>query len=571
MNNYNDIYNLWIENADKKSDVYAELKAIESSENEIKDRFYQNLTFGTAGLRGVIGAGTNRMNGYTVAKATQGLADYLNSGFENPSAVIGYDSRVKSAEFANAAAEVLAANGVKVFIFSELMPTPLVSFAVRELKASTGIVITASHNPSKYNGYKCYDSNGYQMTDRAAAVTLEFIEKTDIFSGVKRMPFDESVSQGKIIFIDDMLIEDFYKKTLSVGADNEILRGTDLKVIYTPLNGTGNRHVRNVLEMAGIKNIRVVASQEKPDGNFPTCPYPNPEIPQVYEEAFKMAGAFPADLIIATDPDSDRIGLAALHDGKYTLINGNETSCLLTNYLLSRKKELGTLPESPIVIKTIVTTELLAEITGDYGGEIFDLLTGFKYIGEKITELENAGELGRFQLGMEESYGYLPGAHVRDKDAVAAALLATETAAYYKSKNKTLIESLNDIYEKYGYYLNALQNFAFEGADGMKKMNAIMDGLRNAPPKAFGNLNVDKIADYGQSFSLDIKTREKTGLTLPKSNVLSFYLDGGCKITVRPSGTEPKIKVYISSKAENREKAEALLEYLSGEVKNAIK
>ena len=555
MNDVKSLYELWCEKATADADLIPELQSVSGDDEAILDRFYKNLEFGTAGLRGVIGAGTNRMNVYTVNQATQGLANYLNENFENPSVAIAYDSRIKSEVFAKGAAGVLAANGIKVYIYPELVPTPMLSFAVRRLGCSSGIIITASHNPSKYNGYKCYDPNGYQMTDEAAAKTYEYIQSIDMFNGVKTMEFDEALAEDMVDFIEDWLMDEFYEKVLSACVNPEAIKKANLKVIYTPLNGTGNKPVRKVLKMAGVKDVTVVKEQEKPDGNFPTCPFPNPEIRQAFECAIKTAEGTDADLLLATDPDCDRVGIAVRDKDDYVLMTGNEVGAMLCEYLLSSLKAQGKLSKDPIVVKTIVTTPLVETIANAYGAQTADLLTGFKYIGELITNLEKNGETDRFVIGMEESYGYLRGTHARDKDAVVASLLICEMASYYKLKGISLKQFMDGIYEKYGMYLNTVLNFGFEGASGMQKMAEIMDTLRKEPPKTIAGAEVIKTSDYKLSITKDIKTGESTEIKLPKSNVLSFVLPDNSKVIVRPSGTEPKIKVYITACGSNREEA----------------
>ncbi len=570
MNNINSLYELWRKNATLDTDLVEELNSIENNEDEILDRFYKCLEFGTGGLRGVIGAGTNRMNIYTVGQATQGLADYLNEAFDEPSVVIGYDSRIKSDVFAREAAGVLAANGIKVYFFPVLVPTPMVSFAVRRLSCSSGIVITASHNPSKYNGYKCYDAKGYQMTDEAAARTLEYIKQKDIFDDVKRMSFDDALAEDKIDFIEGWLFNEFYDNVDAQRLDKDIVAKSGLKVIYSPLNGTGNKPVRTMLSRLGLEEVRVVPEQEKPDGTFPTCPFPNPEITQVFECAIKMTEEFPADLLLATDPDCDRVGIAVRYNGEYKLMTGNEVGVMLTEYFLSRRKALGTLPENPIVIKSFVTTDLIEAVAAKHGAQVCNTLTGFKYIGELITELESKGEADRFVLGMEESYGYLAGSYARDKDAVFASTAIVEMAAYYKSIGKNLVEVMNDIYAEHGLYLNTLLNFGFEGASGMEKMKNIMDSFRNTPPKSIGGLEVEVVSDYLTSVTRNVATGEESVITLPKSNVLQYKLPGGSSAIIRPSGTEPKIKIYVTAIADTREAAAELTEKISSDMENTM-
>lgn len=570
MNDINALYSLWLKEAVLDPDLKTELESIKGNEDEILDRFYKNLEFGTGGLRGVIGAGTNRLNVYTVSQATQGLANYLNKNFKEPSVAIAYDSRIKSDKFAEAAAGVLAANGIKVYIYPELMPTPMLSFAVRRLHCSSGIVITASHNPSKYNGYKCYDSRGFQMTDEAAAETYEYIKNVDVFTGVKRMDFDDALAEDMVDFIEDWVKDEFTEAVLSKSLNKKLVAPSGIKVLYTPLHGTGNKPVRRVLKKLGVKELEVVKTQEKPDGTFTTCPYPNPEIRQVFEEGLKETENFKADLIIATDPDCDRVGIAVLDGGEYKLMTGNEVGAMLSEYLLSTLKARGELPEKPVLIKTIVTTPLIKDIANAYGAEVYDLLTGFKYIGECITELEEKGEADRYVLGMEESYGYLAGTHVRDKDGVVAAMLVTEMAAFCKTEGKTLWQYMESIYEKYGYYFNELDNYAFEGASGMKKMADMMENLRNNVPAEISGSKVVWVGDYKKGTTLDLVSGASGKTGLPSSNVLSYRCENGSTAIVRPSGTEPKIKIYITAKESSREKAAAEVKNISEAMKGIL-
>ena len=570
MNDIHSLYALWCEKATADADLLPELESVKGNEDEILDRFYKNLEFGTAGLRGVIGAGTNRMNIYTVNQATQGLADYLNEDFENPSIAIAYDSRIKSDVFARSAACVLAANGVQVYLYPELVPTPMLSYAVRTLKCSSGIIITASHNPSKYNGYKCYDPNGYQMTDAAAAKTYAYIQKVDMFSGVKTTDFDEALAEGKIRYIERDVFEGFYEEVLKAQVNPEVCKTSDLSVIYTPLNGTGNLHVREILKRIGIRDVTVVPEQELPDGNFPTCPYPNPEIRQAFERAIALSETKQADILLATDPDCDRVGIAVLDGGEYKLMTGNEVGAMLTEYVLSTLSAQGKLPQNPIVVKTIVTSRLVAKIAENYGAETADLLTGFKYIGELVTKLEEKGEADRYIIGMEESYGYLRGTHCRDKDAVVASMLICEMAAYYKAKGMSLYDFMQSIYKKYGLYLNTLLNFNFEGAAGMQKMADMMNALRENPPKEIGGEAVESITDYKASVCKDLTTGGETAVDLPKSNVLQYRLAGEDSVIVRPSGTEPKIKIYITSVADTRENAQAKADTIAKDMEKRL-
>lgn len=571
MNDINKLYSLWCEKAVADPDLQAELAAVKGKDEEINDRFYRNLEFGTAGLRGIIGAGTNRMNVYTVGQATQGLASYLLDEYEKPTVAIAYDSRIKSTEFAKFAAAVLAANGIKVWFYPELVPTPMLSFAVRELHCKGGIIITASHNPAEYNGYKCYDPEGYQMTDEAAAKTYEFIQKTDIFSEIKTMDFDAAVESGLVEYITDDLVERFYSCVEKCCLSKDITAKTDLRVIYTPLNGTGNKHVRAMLERIGIKNVCVVKEQELPDGNFPTCPYPNPEIKQVFECAIKMTEHEKADLLLATDPDCDRVGIAVLNGGEYKLMTGNEVGVLLAEYLLSRRKELGILPENAVVVKSFVTTDLVDAVAAKYGVSVKKLLTGFKYIGEYITELEAKGEADRFVIGMEESYGYLSGIHARDKDAVVASTLICEMAAYYKAKGISLYEKMQEIYKEHGYYLNRVISFEFKGESGMEKMAQIMETLRNDSLDSIADYKVLSISDYKKSETVDVVTGEKSLIDLPKSNVLAYALEKANGVIIRPSGTEPKIKVYFTARGNDKKSAEGIFSALSEDMEKYLK
>lgn len=571
MNDINALYTRWCEMAVADPDLQSELLSIKGKTEEINDRFYRNLEFGTAGLRGVIGAGTNRMNVYTVGQATQGLASYLLDEYDSPSVAIAYDSRIKSCEFAKFAAGVLAANGIKVWFYPELVPTPMLSFAVRELKCKGGIIITASHNPAEYNGYKCYDPEGYQMTDEAAARTYGFIQKTDMFSGIRTMDFEAAVEKGLVEYIGDDLIEKFYACVESCCLSKDIAAKSDLRVIYTPLNGTGNKHVRAMLERIGIKNVSVVKKQELPDGNFPTCPYPNPEIKQVFEEAIRMTGQYKADLLLATDPDCDRVGIAVLDDGEYKLMTGNEVGVLLAEYLLSRRKELGILPEKAVVVKSFVTTDLVDVVASKYAASVTKLLTGFKYIGEYITALEAKGEADRFVVGMEESYGYLSGIHARDKDAVVASTLICEMAAYYKSKGISLYEKMQEIYAEHGFYLNRVQSFEFKGESGMEKMIQIMDTLRNNSPVSIAGYKVLVASDYKTGECRNLATGEASVIGLPKSNVLSYSLEGANGVIIRPSGTEPKIKVYFTARGTDADEAEGIYTALSDDMEKYLK
>lgn len=559
----NTLYNEWLEKANGDPDLIEELQSIKGKDEEILDRFYRSLEFGTAGLRGVIGAGTNRMNIYTVGRATQGLADFLNKNYENPSVAIGYDSRIKSEYFSKEAAGVLAANGIKVYIYDELEPTPCLSFAIRHFHTSSGIILTASHNPAKYNGYKCYNPKGYQMTDEEAGETYDFIQKVDYFTGIKKMDFDEGVKSGIIEYIGQDVIDLFLDEVQKQCINPDIVKDADLKVIYTPLNGTGNKPVRQILDRIGVKQVYVVPEQEYPDGNFPTCPFPNPEIKQVFELGLEMNKSIGADLLLATDPDCDRVGIAVPDKtGELVLMSGNEVGAMLLNYILSQKQEKGILPPDAIAVKSFVSTDLAEVIAKKYNCTFKNLLTGFKYIGELITNLENEGRASDFVMGFEESYGYLAGTHARDKDAVVGSMLICEMAAYYKTKNMNLVDVMNSLYEEFGFYANVVKSYTFEGASGMEKMACIMDSLRENQPKEIAGLKVLSFSDYKTSVISYADSTETDKIDLPKSNVIAFGLENSNKVIVRPSGTEPKIKAYVTAVGADRSSADALADKL---------
>lgn len=557
----NERYALWCEKAVADKDVADELKNMKNDSEAISEAFYKDLEFGTGGLRGIIGAGTNRMNIYTVGKASQGLAAYVNSVTEKGSIAVAYDSRIKSDVFARTAASIFAANGIKVYIYEELMPTPMLSYAVRHFKCDAGIVITASHNPAKYNGYKAYGADGCQLGIEAADYVLSIMNKVDIFQDVKSMDFDTAVNEGKIEFIGDDVIEEYLNEVLACRVAPE----TDVKalnVVYTPLHGSGNKPVRKILTKLGVENVSVVPEQELPDGNFPTAPYPNPEIKQAFECALKLAETKNPDLLLATDPDCDRVGIAIPYDGEYKLLTGNDVGALLLDFIIDRRQANGTLPKNPIAVKTIVTTELCRKIAEDKGVQLIDVLTGFKFIGEQIGILEEKGEENRFIFGFEESYGYLGGSYVRDKDAVIASMLICEMVAYYKSQGKNLIDVLDSLYKKYGYFICGQLSFTCEGASGMKQIMGIMENLRTDMPKEIAGAKVIKADDYEKSLSFDLVNGTETKITLPVSNVLCYYLEDGSSLIVRPSGTEPKIKIYLSAVGETDEKAEIKLKEL---------
>lgn len=556
-------YNEWLENAVEDKDLTAELENIKNNEDEIYDRFYTALKFGTAGLRGIIGAGTNRMNIYVVRQATQGLANYVLKKYGNGSVAISHDSRIKADLFMNEAARVLAANGIKVYITSELQPTPVLSYLVRYFKCQAGIMVTASHNPAAYNGYKAYGEDGCQMTDVAANTVYDEISKLDMFKDVKIADFDEAVKSGMIEYVDESVYDTYLEKVMEQQVNPGVCKGADLKVVYTPLNGTGNKLVRKVLGKIGVNDVVVVPEQELPDGNFTTCPYPNPEIKEALAKGLELCEKEQPDLLLATDPDADRVGIAVKdYDGSYRLISGNEDGVMLTNYILSCKKASGKLPEKPVVVKTIVTTKLINKLCEKYGCELKNVLTGFKYIGEVILNLEKKHEENRYLFGFEESYGYLSGTYVRDKDAVVASMLVCEMAAYYKKQGKSLAEVIDGLYEEFGYYLNQTYSFEFGGAAGMQKMADIMTAVRDNTPKSIAGYDVVKVSDYLLRKETDVATGSVTDIDLPKSNVIALHLADDNAVIIRPSGTEPKIKLYITSVGKDKDNAAEICEKL---------
>lgn len=563
----NEIYNLWLEHAIEDNDIIEELKSINANEKEIYERFYKDLEFGTAGLRGIIGAGTNRMNIYTVGKTTQGLANYLKSISKDPVVAISYDSRIKSKLFAEECACILAANGIKSYISKELQPTPVLSFAVRHFECNAGIMITASHNPAKYNGYKCYGSDGCQMTDVDANNVYSEVLKVNEFTDIKKVNMQDGLDKKLIEYIEYDFYQKYLEKVESQSINPGVCKGSGLKVVYTPLNGAGNKLVREILSRIGIKDISVVKEQENPDGNFSTCPYPNPEIKEALKLALDLADTVNPDLILATDPDSDRVGIAVKNENGTRLMTGNEVGIMLMNYILSCRKKNGTLPKNPIAVKTIVTSPLVDKICERYGCELKTVLTGFKYIGDQILRLEKVGEEDRYVFGFEESYGYLAGSYVRDKDAVVASMLICEMAAYYRKQGKNLVDVINDIYNEYGYYQGTTLNFNFEGSVGMEKMTKVMEEFRSTPLEKIAGMEVVSRVDYQKSESVDLENCQIKVVDLPKSNVLEYGLKGNLKVIIRPSGTEPKIKVYITSVGkdlnEANEKTQKITEFIS--------
>ncbi len=551
-----ELYKLWLENATEDEDLVNELKAIEGDEEAIKDRFYRDLEFGTGGLRGVIGAGCFRLNIYTIRRATQGLADYVNGAFENASVAIAYDSRIKSDVFAREAARVLAGNGIKAYIYPELMPTPMLSWAVRTLGCKAGIVCTASHNPAKYNGYKAYGEDGCQMTIEAADIVLSKINNVDMFGGAKLVDFDEGIKSGMIELISNDVIEAYLDEVEKQQVHPEASKTAGLKVVYTPLNGTGNKPVRAILKRIGISDVTVVPEQEYPDGNFPTCPFPNPEITEALHLGLELCKTVKPDLLLATDPDCDRVGIAVPDgDGNYVLFSGNEVGAMLLEYICKERIALGTMPENPVAVKSIVSTDIAMAIAKEYGVELRNVLTGFKFIGEQIGFLEAKGEAHRCIFGFEESYGYLAGSYVRDKDAVVASMLICEMAAFYRSKGISLLDAREAMYKKYGNYVHTVASFTCEGASGMEQMANIMANLHANTPAEIAGFKVVGLSDYLKKTETDLISGDVKPIDLPKSDVITFKLENGATVILRPSGTEPKIKAYYTTIASTREEA----------------
>lgn len=555
---YKEAYKRWVEFALKDPDLKPELLKIADNDDEIKDRFAVSLKFGTAGLRGVLGAGTNRMNIYVVRQATQGLANWVKTQGGTQTVAVSYDSRLKSDVFAKTAAGVLAANGINVRIYDALMPVPALSFATRYYNCNAGIMVTASHNPAKYNGYKAYGPDGCQMTDDAAAIVYAEIQKTDVLDGAKYISFAEGVDKGLIKFVGDDCKDAFYAAIEDRQVRPGLCKEAGLKLVYSPLNGSGLEPVTRVLNDIGISDITIVPEQEYPNGYFTTCSYPNPEIFAALELGLNLAKESGADLMLATDPDADRVGIAMkCPDGSYELVSGNEVGVLLLDYIAAGRIEKGTLPNKPVAVKSIVSTPLADKVAEHYGVELRSVLTGFKWIGDQIARLEADGEVDRFIFGFEESYGYLAGPYVRDKDAVIASMLICEMAAYYRSIGSSVKQRLEEIYKEYGRYLNQVDSFEFPGLDGMDKMAAIMQGLRDNTPADFGGDKVVKVVDYTKP--------EETGL--PSANVLIYTLESGATVVVRPSGTEPKIKTYFTTLGKDLAEAKAQKDKLADAIK----
>lgn len=555
---YLDEYSRWCKAELVDFDLKRELTEIAGDEDAIRERFAASLSFGTAGLRGTLGVGTNRMNIWVVRQATQGIADWVKTKGGSQTVAISYDSRLKGWNFARDAASVLAANGIQVRLYDELMPVPALSFATRYYNCNAGIMITASHNPAKYNGYKAYGADGCQVTDEDAAVVYAAIQKTDVLGGAKFMSFAEGVEKGLIRFVGDDCKEAFYAAVESRQVRPGICKTAGLKLVYSPLNGTGLVPVTRVLKDIGVEDVTIVKEQEYPNGYFTTCPYPNPEIFEALEKGLALAKETGADLMLATDPDADRVGIAMrTPDGEYELVSGNEMGVLLLDYIAAGRKEAGTMPERPVAVKSVVSTQLADKVAEHYGVELRSVLTGFKWIGDQIHRLESENEAERFIFGFEESYGYLAGTYVRDKDAVVASMLICEMAAYYRSIGSSIKARLEEIYETYGHYLNAVDSFEFPGLSGMEKMSGIMEALRKNPPKELAGYAVTKVTDFEQA--------ETTGL--PRANILLFALENGETVIVRPSGTEPKIKTYFTTKGKGMDEAKKEKEKLAAAMK----
>lgn len=553
MANVHELLDTWLENV-KDEELLAELSSMKKSGDEeaITDAFFQDLAFGTAGLRGTIGAGTNRMNIYTVGRATQGFADYLNKTFDSPTVAIARDSRNKGELFVQTTAAILAANGITSYVYPKISPVPTLSWATRYLKCSGGICMTASHNPAAYNGYKAYGPDGCQITSEAAAAISAAMEATDPFKDIKSMDFDDAVSQGLVKWIDDSCLDAYYDAVVDKSVNNltpEQIAAAPLKLVYTPLNGTGLIPVTTVLKKVGITDVTVVPEQKDPDGNFPTCPYPNPEIRQAMQKGIDLCEEVKPDLLLATDPDADRVGVACADGDDYTLLTGNEMGVLLLDYICKMRAERGENLHDKVAVTTIVSSAMVDALAAEYGFELRRCLTGFKYIGDIITGLSDAGQVDRFIFGFEESYGYLSGDHVRDKDAVNASMLICQMAQYYKLQGLNLVQAMHALYEKYGYYHNKTIALSYPGAEGADKMAGIMVDLRKNPPASIAGSKVTGVVDYGEGVN-----------GLPKANVLEFDLEGGDKAIVRPSGTEPKIKLYIFAKGDDATSADAQID-----------
>lgn len=563
MTDINNAYQLWLSNV--TAGQREQLEQLGQDQDALQDAFYRELSFGTAGLRGIIGLGPNRMNEYTIGKATQGLADYLVAHYENPSVAIARDSRNMGEEFVKAAASVLAANGVTAYVFPEIQPTPTLSFAVRDLGCSAGINVTASHNPAEYNGYKVYGDDGCQIASDMASDIQRAIDNLDFFESVKKLDFDEACKAGTIKWIGEEVVDHFIDAVAAQSVEDGASQASEkLKVVYTPLNGTGLKCVLRILERVGITDVTVVPEQSEPDGNFPTCKYPNPEAREALELGLRLCDEVKPDILLATDPDADRVGIAIPHKGEYVLLTGNEVGVLLLDYLCHRRKERGDDLSKKLAVTTIVSTLMPDAQAREFGFELRRVLTGFKYIGGQIARFEAAGRASDFMFGFEESYGYMSGTHVRDKDAVNACMLICQMAQWHKNNGRDLVEAMEGLYEHYGYYLNKTINVSYPGSAGAEKMAKIMDTLRENPPQTLAGFDVESFTDFSAGVAMPaINCTDKEPQTLPEAKVLSFNISDGVKVLIRPSGTEPKIKAYVFARGETREDAEKLLDKLS--------
>lgn len=563
---------LWQDNV-KEEDLASELSALVAEDGDkLYDAFYRGLAFGTAGLRGTLGVGTNRMNVYVVAQATQGVADYLNAHYENPTIAIARDSRLKGEDFQKVAAGILAANGVHVYVYPRIEPVPTLSFAVRHLGTSAGIVLTASHNPAAYNGYKVYNDQGGQITDEAAAEISANIAKVDAFAAYDgAMDFDEALERGLVEWTPEEVLDSFIQNIKKVSVPG-FKASDDYSVVYTPLNGTGMECVTRILKEIGVENVTVVPEQANPDGNFPTCKYPNPEFREALELALQLAEKVKPNLVVATDPDADRMGTAIPHDGDYVLLSGNEMGILLMDWLATMAEKNGEDVSRKVAVSTIVSSIMADEVARDHGFELRRVLTGFKYIGDQIDQLKDAGEEDRFLMGYEESYGYLVGTHARDKDAIVATMMCVEMASDYASRGMDLYEAMDALYQKYGYYLNATVNAAFPGASGAQKMAQIMNDLRENPLTQIGSYKVVGMTDFkkGAEMARTSGLQKEPVQTLPPTNAIEYRLEGGNKVIFRPSGTEPKVKAYLFSVGKTREESEAVRDELDAAAKKIL-
>jgi len=565
---YKQKYTMWLDNVDDDI-LKSELQKM-VDDAELRDRFGWELEFGTAGLRGTLGAGTSRMNIYTVRRATQGLAEYICEKHGDGSVAISYDSRNMSLEFARTSAQVLAANGIRVYLYDRIMPVPLLSFAVRELKTAAGIMITASHNPAEYNGYKVYGDDGCQMTPEDVEHVYNKIGNINAFSDVKIIDFEEGLKSGLISYIDDSVVERYYYEVRKQQINPGICADYPVKVLYSPLHGSGNEPVRRILSDIGVTDVNVVSEQEKPDGNFPTCPYPNPETKEALAMGLEVSATLKPDLFIATDPDADRVGVAFRDGDDYRILNGNEAGALLLQYIVEARTGNGTMPDDPVAVRSIVSTAMADEIAKDSGVEMRAVLTGFKYIGEQILLLEQQGEEDRFIFGFEESCGYLAGSYVRDKDAVIACMLLCEMTAYYKKRGTTPVEALEELYKKYGYYVSGVVNIMFEGADGQQEMNGVMDNIFSNTPNTIAGFAVTAIKDYRAGIHKNIVSGERADIGLIPTNAIEFSLENGASVIVRPSGTEPKMKIYLTAKERTADDSARLIKTLEEETQKMI-